>query len=58
MQSNDNSLCEQFCSLSLQARALRDQLSFTISSESPKTGQSKIDKKKLSFITTPCLSRW
>ena len=34
MQTNDNSLCKQFCSLSSQTP---DQLRFTISSESHKT---------------------
>ena len=37
MQLNHNSLCQQFRSLSLQARASPDHLRFTISSESPKT---------------------
>ena len=37
MQSDHNSLCQQFRSLSLQAGASPDHLQFTISCESPKT---------------------
>ena len=36
MQSNYNSLCQQFWSLSSEARASPDHLRFTVSSESPK----------------------
>ena len=36
MHLNHNSLCQQFQSLSSQARASTDHLRFTISSESPK----------------------
>ena len=36
MQSNHNSLCQQFRSFSSEAGAYPDNLRFTISSESPK----------------------
>ena len=54
MQSNDNSLNEQFWSLSSQASASPGQLSFTISSESPKSVQ---ERHELGLILQFCFRK-